>query len=754
MSGITDALCITTDDLKRIASKRNKPYVEQSFKNSEVEELKQKGWDVKRAGKSKTKMRRSKVAGDLFEDRVWMMFYNLGFSHMNKDRKCKLQFDIYSKQIDVIARDDENIFIVECRSSSEAGVYNAKKILEEYVGKKDEIQKSLESEWGRGCGRINIVVVVSSQEKRPEDEAYCQTNKDKNIFLWSASDIEYMEKLLQQVGQSAKYQMYSVIFANKKNRKLKQPVSAIKGKIGKNIFYTFIISAKQLLKYAYVHHRDLTGIVEASQVYQRMLKESKLKEIAKFIDIEGGYFPNSIIVNFSKPIHSISEKKCAEDISMCQIELPEYYGSAWIIDGQHRLYGAARAKRDVLVPVLAFVNMETLEQANLFVEINEKQTSVPKNLLWDLYSDIYRDSKDEKQKLQFQIAETAKRMENSGPLSGYIDIQSIPADRHVKLSLTTVCSTIEKYSPWDHLKHSSDSTKTPDNAARLINIYYEILKALWPEDWAKGNKGVLLTNNGFGVFMMVFNDILNHLAYKQKTSLFQSSKTKELENLLKDKYLTHLIEYLKTDERMQNDIRSKTGRGPQSDTAGVLDLKIQEFITDYSPPRMKEPPSPPIVKEPPAISGIEEAARQAEPCLREFILDRLKRHYGSNKWWRQGLSGTFKQKADEKWAGEIKRKPNLKDDKEQNERKFGYFDLTQLKEIIFYGENWEQVFEAIFIDKSNFERRINDITVLRNPVTHKRKMDNQDVIDGIGGLLWLSKCINDQTLNPYAEKAI
>ena len=163
---------------------------------------------------------------------------------------------------------------------------------------------------------------------------------------------------------------------------------------------------------------------------------------------------------------------------------------------------------------------------------------------------------------------------------------------------------------------------------------------------------------------------------------------------------------------------------------------------------MKEPPSPPIVKEPPAISGIEEAARQAEPCLREFILDRLKRHYGSNKWWRQGLSGTFKQKLMKSGLVKLKGNQILKTIKSKTKESSDILILTQLKEIIFYGENWEQVFEAIFIDKSNFERRINDITVLRNPVTHKRKMDNQDVIDGIGGLLWLSKCINDQTFEP------
>ncbi|GAG62673.1 unnamed protein product, partial [marine sediment metagenome] len=34
------------------------------------------------------------------------------------------------------------------------------------------------------------------------------------------------------------------------------------------------------------------------------------------------------------------------------ITLPEYYGCAWIIDGQHRLYGAAHAKEDIVVPVL------------------------------------------------------------------------------------------------------------------------------------------------------------------------------------------------------------------------------------------------------------------------------------------------------------------------------------------------------------------------------------------------------------------
>ena len=42
------------------------------------------------------------------------MFYKLGFTSMNRDRNFKLLFDVYSKQIDIFAVDENNIFIVEC----------------------------------------------------------------------------------------------------------------------------------------------------------------------------------------------------------------------------------------------------------------------------------------------------------------------------------------------------------------------------------------------------------------------------------------------------------------------------------------------------------------------------------------------------------------------------------------------------------------------------------------------------------------
>lgn len=746
MSGIIGKLCSNEKELERVASKRSKEYIEESVPHEEVEAREKSSWQVVRKSKTKTRIKKSKVPNILFEDRVWMLFYKLRFSWMNKDRNCRLESDGYKKQIDVLARDEDNVFVVECKSSEDDSI-DVGGALKELVGGKDDIEKAIKTTWGRDCGRINLIVVLSSQNKRKVDEEYVNAKRDKNIFLWSAREIEYIEKLIQQVGPTAKYQLYSVIFSDKRQKKLKRDYPAIRGEIGGRAFYTFLISAKELLKYAYVHHRHLTGIVEASQVYQRMLRNAKLKEIAKFID-EGGYFPNSIIVNFSKLLQW-KKREIFDNVAIGTITLPEYFGSAWIIDGQHRLYGAARANNDVLVPVLAFENIKELEQANLFVEINVKQTSVEKKLLWDLYSDIYRDSPDEKHKLKYQIAETAKKMEDSGPQKGYIDIPSKPADRPVKISLTTVCDTIEKYMPWDHLKHPTDENKTPENVARIINSYFLVLKTLWPEDWAKGNKGILLTNNAFGVFMMVFQDIINHIAYKQKV-LLQPHKVKEFEKLLKETYLTPLIEYLKTDKNLQDSIKKQTGRGPQSDLAGILDLKIQEFVPDYSPPRTGGISPLPLHEQLPAIHSIEEKAKLAERYLRDFVLEKLKSYYGSDKWWKQGMSGGLKKKANDKWSQEVNRKPSLQHEKEPNEKKFEFFDLGDMMNIVVYGQNWDQVFQPTFLEKSNFQRRIKDIKVLRDPTSHIRKPDDQDVADGISGLLWLSNTLGIPDLDPYA----
>lgn len=750
--GIVGELCTTKEELRKAATRRRKEFLERSVTPSQAKLYVDSGWELIRKGKTSCRIRKKKTTDEILEDKVWLLFYRMGFHTLNKERDCKLQFDTFSKKIDVLAKDEDNIFVVECKSSELEGPVNAKDALEEYSGKRKEIRNAIEATWGKKPGRISILIALSSLGKRNLDVEYARERNDKNMFLWSLKEIGYLEKLVSQVGHAARYQLYSVIFANKPNSQLELKCPAIRAKIGGNLYYSFMIHAKALLKYAYVHHRDLTGITEVSEVYQRMLKNSKLREIQKFIDEESGFFANSIIVNFSHKLRWDLKQSTSDGVAMGMLTLPKYHGSAWIIDGQHRLYGAARANKDVLIPVLAFQEMGLLKQANLFIEINEKQTRVPKELLWDLYSDIYRESSDPKQKRQFSVAETVKRMQVKGPLSYHIEIPSIPAKKQPFLKHTTVCSSIEKLSGWELLVHPSEPEKTPDNAARILNAYYEVLKELWPEDWVKEKDQVLLSNNGFAVFMLVLQDILKFLVFKERKKLLREINMQSFSNILREKFLSPIIVALKSDVELQKEIISFTGGGPQNLHATFLEQFILHKVPSFSSSRLDKLSSrtEPIKKD--NLSLLSEKASLAEVELRKYVLRKIKSEYGEDKWWKHGVPGELKKKVDDLWMKQVKRKPHLQHLRPPNDTKFDYLSMGEMKDVIVYGENWDKVFESELVDKNAVERRINDVAALRNPVSHKRSMDDQDVVDGYGGLLWLSNSLAVPNLNPNIDQ--
>lgn len=56
-----------------------------------------------------------------------------------------------------------------------------------------------------------------------------------------------------------------------------------------------------------------------------------------------------------------------------------------VVDGQHRLYGAAHATNDVRLPVVAIPNSPWMEQIYQFVVINEKAQKVDSSLLTDIF---------------------------------------------------------------------------------------------------------------------------------------------------------------------------------------------------------------------------------------------------------------------------------------------------------------------------------------------------------------------------------
>ncbi|MCY4611463.1 MAG: hypothetical protein OXC38_07190 [Gammaproteobacteria bacterium] len=101
--------------------RRRKAYDEKSVHPVDVPEETEKGWDVQRHGKRSTRLKRLKSHDKLLEDRVWCLFYLMGYRVLN-DTNFKISFlradgSRGKKQVDVYAEDQETVLVIECKSS-------------------------------------------------------------------------------------------------------------------------------------------------------------------------------------------------------------------------------------------------------------------------------------------------------------------------------------------------------------------------------------------------------------------------------------------------------------------------------------------------------------------------------------------------------------------------------------------------------------------------------------------------------------
>ena len=223
----------------------------------------------------------------------------------------------------------------------------------------------------------------------------------KNIdgIHFSEEVIDYYYALSSQIGIAARYQLLGALFAGQEIPDMENKIPAIEGKMGGHTYYSFSIEPEKLLKIGYVLHRNKAN-ENMMPTYQRLIKKARLKEIHTFIDDEKGYFPNSIIINIvsdkSKTlVFERSSNQVIDSISRIGIlHLPKKYRSAYVIDGQHRLYGYSDSqyKSTNTVPVVALVNLDRSEQVRLFMQINENQKPVSKDLRNTLDADLLWDS--------------------------------------------------------------------------------------------------------------------------------------------------------------------------------------------------------------------------------------------------------------------------------------------------------------------------------------------------------------------------
>lgn len=385
---------------KKFKAKKT-PYYTKSISLNELEDYINEGWEEVSTSKFKAKIQKMKPLGVKFEDDIWCMFYNLGFRNLNYDENLIIQWGDNPEdkhQLDIVAVGEEAIFVVECKATGSLKAASFKKDIGDMCLYKDGVMKVLRQIYGN-YKKIKFVFATRNYifADGCEDEKRLLDNK---IFQFTDNTYDYVNSLIKSYRSTVIYQFYGLMFQHERINNDKIRIPALKGTMGGHNYYMLSIEPAKLLKIGFVLHRTKVNTQITVPTYQRLLVPSRLKGIGEFID-KGGYFPNTVIVNFdnSNKKNRIQFEQTAggtddTKTKLGYLTIPNAYCIAYIIDGQHRVYGYAGSKyKDTnTIPVVAFEGLPSDEQLKIFMDINEHQKAVSPGLRLDLTEDLNWDS--------------------------------------------------------------------------------------------------------------------------------------------------------------------------------------------------------------------------------------------------------------------------------------------------------------------------------------------------------------------------
>jgi len=592
--------------LKSIYRAKKNEFYTKSVVHSLVDEHLSRGWRVDVELKTKTKLIKDKLFSTKFEDEVWCQFFDLGFQHMNIDETLELPFDKDpkdKKQIDIVAIKDNIVFLIECKSSKK--LKKAPSYKDEFdllklrlLGFKKSMEQLLEKKV-----RVKYVFATKNLRLDPEGVDFDRFNETRSFYYNDSTNL-YISNLIKNYKSAAMFQFLGLALKNDRITDKRISIPAIEGDMGNKKYYMFSISPNILLKIGFVLHRAKANEAEFP-TYQRLLKPLRLNGITKFID-EGGYFPNSIIVNFNSHVkgnHLIfngSKKVEGIPAKLGVLEIPNAFAIAYIIDGQHRLYGYANSKylESNTIPVVAFDGLESDEQLKMFMDINENQTKVSANLRLDLEEDLYWSSNVAASRLKALRSSIIKSLgyAQSGPLYNRISIGEEKRELNSKAFADSILKSgllptakgnkyIEEttrtslYDISNH-GHQKEMEKCKKKIVKLLNLCYEFVESNYPEIYNR-DRYFIVSDRGTYAFVTLIGRLNVFLSNEGKLNV-DSSSQERFEAM--ERYLDALLKAISNlSEDEENKQLSLLGQGVETKWLQFFQTKVNDAFPDFNP---------------------------------------------------------------------------------------------------------------------------------------------------------------------------
>lgn len=416
--------------------------------------------------------------------------------------------------------------------------------------------------------------------------------------------------------------------------------------------------------------------------------------LGNFVE-DGGYFPNSIVISIDA--ESLTFEPADNQVESTEsragvLHLPKRYRSAFIIDGQHRLYGYAnsRYRATNTIPVVAFLNLSREDQVGLFMQINENQKAVSKDLRNTLNADLLWTSPSYSEQMKALSARIAIDLgeDQNSPLFDMIsngeDKKHITSQAiHNALKNGGFLGKFSK-NTFEEIGtiYNGNLDETYAKLTKFLNLGLSYVAECCEDEWRKGNDRMLAINKGVYGLIMVKGDILKFLRDHLAVDV-RKATAKELFNETKN-YLDAVIAYLNgLDFETKTEMRFWYGYFGESKYWRLFRQAVNEHNPEFYAAEVEE-----WAKKEAKIYN--ETAfqfiRDIETFLKMDFRQRLENHFG-RKWFEKGVPQKFAIKALEEAHNKNREIEEEKDEVEP----WDCLTIIVYREIAL--KNWQGIFE-------------------------------------------------------------
>jgi len=309
--GLTDGKAARIAEYK----KRKQPYDTKRVSQAELQDYQAAGWEVDRVMLRGVRVRRNKRLDEVLENQFWVLLYLLGYEKISTGRHFRVTVDVdgkkLTKQIDVLAIDGETAIVAECKSAESFKNKSLQAAISEFDSIKKSVANAIRAHMGPEFKPKILWFMVTSRIRWKDNDL--ARAKDRQIHVIRDHELRYFMEIAKILGKAAKYQFHAEFLSGQKIPAMAGAyVPASRFKLGGRHAFSFTITARDLLRRAFVNHRDLRD-PSGAPTYQRLINPSRLKKIAAFLE-GGGYFANSVLVNFHEQLRfDISDRRYDSD---------------------------------------------------------------------------------------------------------------------------------------------------------------------------------------------------------------------------------------------------------------------------------------------------------------------------------------------------------------------------------------------------------------------------------------------------------